>query len=123
MRISDWSSDLCSSDLVVESLGKFPLYFDELVVNLVEAGEKSGTLESLLDKIATYKEKTEAIKKKVKKALTYPTAVIIVAFIVTGILLYFVVPQFQSLFLGFGADLPAFTLMVCHQIGRASCRA
>src|SRR3546814_86809 len=97
-----------------ESLGKFPLYFDELVVNLVEAGEKSGTLESLLDKIATYKEKTEAIKKKVKKALTYPTAVIIVAFIVTGILLYFVVPQFQSLFQGFGADLPAFTLMVIH---------
>src|SRR3546814_1294678 len=95
-----------------ESLGKFPLYFDELVVNLVEAGEKSGTLESLLDKIATYKEKTEAIKKKVKKALTYPTAVIVVAFIVTGILLYFVVPQFQSLFQGFGADLPAFTLMV-----------
>src|SRR3546814_6026967 len=71
-----------------ESLGKFPLYFDELVVNLVEAGEKSGTFESLLDKIATYKEKTEAIKKKVKKALTYPTAVIVVAFIVTGILLY-----------------------------------
>src|SRR3546814_18339771 len=71
-------------------------------------------LESLLDKIATYNEKTEAIKKKVKKALTYPTAVIIVAFIVTGILLYFVVPQFQSLFQGFGADLPAFTLMVIH---------
>ncbi|MFT4045485.1 MAG: type II secretion system F family protein [Solimonas sp.] len=95
-----------------ESLGKFPLHFDDLVVNLVEAGEKSGTLEALLDKIATYKEKTEAIKRKVKKALTYPTAVIIVAFIVTGILLYFVVPQFQELFQGFGADLPAFTLMV-----------
>ena len=93
-------------------LGQFPLYFDDLVVNLVDAGEKSGTLETLLDKVATYKEKTEAIKKKVKKALTYPTAVIIVAFIVTGILLYFVVPQFQDLFQGFGADLPAFTLMV-----------
>lgn len=93
-------------------LAQFPLYFDDLVVNLVDAGEKSGTLETLLDKIATYKEKTEAIKKKVKKALTYPTAVIIVAFIVTGILLYFVVPQFQDLFQGFGADLPAFTLMV-----------
>ena len=95
-----------------ESLGKFPLYFDDLVVNLVDAGERSGTLEALLDKIALYKEKTEAIKKKVKKAMTYPTAVVIVAFIVTGILLYFVVPQFQSLFQGFGADLPAFTLMV-----------
>lgn len=94
------------------SLAKFPLQFDDLVVNLVDAGEKSGTLEALLDKVATYKEKTEAIKKKVKKALTYPTAVIIVAFIVTGILLYFVVPQFEDLFKGFGADLPAFTQMV-----------
>lgn len=95
-----------------ESLGKFPLLFDDLVVNLVDAGERSGTLEALLDKIATYKEKTEAIKKKVKKALTYPTAVVVVAFIVTGILLYFVVPQFQDLFQGFGADLPAFTQMI-----------
>lgn len=107
-------SNIEGGNSFAESLAKFPLYFDELVVNLVEAGEKSGTLESLLDKIATYKEKTEAIKKKVKKALTYPTAVIVVAFIVTGILLYFVVPQFQSLFQGFGADLPAFTLMVIH---------
>ncbi|HEX4895295.1 MAG TPA: type II secretion system F family protein [Solimonas sp.] len=97
-----------------ESLGKFPLYFDDLVINLVDAGEKSGTLEALLDKVATYKEKTEAIKKKVKKALTYPTAVVVVAFIVTGILLYFVVPQFQDLFQGFGADLPAFTMMVIN---------
>lgn len=95
-------------------LGQFPLYFDDLVVNLVDAGEKSGTLETLLDKVATYKEKTEAIKKKVKKALTYPAAVIVVAFIVTGILLYFVVPQFQDLFQGFGADLPAFTQMVIN---------
>jgi type IV pilus assembly protein PilC len=95
-----------------ESLGKYPLYFDDLFVNLVEAGEKSGALETLLDKIATYKEKTEAIKKKVKKALTYPTAVVVVAFVVTGILLYFVVPQFQELFQGFGADLPAFTQFV-----------
>jgi type IV pilus assembly protein PilC len=94
------------------SLAKYPLYFDDLVVNLVDAGEKSGTLETLLDKVATYKEKTEAIKKKVKKALTYPTAVLVVAFIVTGILLYFVVPQFQDLFQNFGADLPAFTQMV-----------
>lgn len=94
------------------ALGKYPLYFDDLFVNLVDAGEKSGALETLLDKIATYKEKTEAIKKKVKKALTYPTAVLAVAFIVTGILLYFVVPTFAELFQGFGADLPAFTKMV-----------
>ena len=95
-----------------ESLAKHPLYFDDLFVNLVDAGEKSGALETLLDKIATYKEKTEAIKKKVKKALTYPVAVLVVAFVVTGILLYFVVPQFESLFQGFGADLPAFTQFV-----------
>ena len=95
-----------------ESLGKFPLQFDDLFVNLVDAGEKSGALETLLDKIATYKEKTEAIKKKVKKALTYPMAVLAIAAIVTGILLYFVVPQFEELFESFGADLPAFTKMV-----------
>lgn len=97
---------------LAESLAQYPLYFDDLFVHLVDAGERSGTLETLLDKIATYKEKTEKIKKKVKKALVYPTAVIVVAFIVTGIMLYFVVPQFQSLFEGFGADLPAFTQMV-----------
>lgn len=97
---------------LAESLAQYPLYFDDLFVHLVDAGERSGTLETLLDKIATYKEKTEKIKKKVKKALVYPTAVICVAFIVTGIMLYFVVPQFQALFEGFGADLPAFTQMV-----------
>ena len=95
-----------------ESLAKHPLYFDDLAVNLVEAGEQAGALEGLLDKIATYKEKTEAIKKKIKKALFYPTAVLAVAVIVTGILLIFVIPQFESLFKGFGADLPAFTQMV-----------
>jgi type IV pilus assembly protein PilC len=95
-----------------ESLAKHPQYFDDLYTNLVDAGERSGALETLLDKIATYKEKTEAIKKKVKKALTYPAAVVVVAFIVTGILLYFVVPQFKELFQSFGADLPAFTKMV-----------
>ena len=95
-----------------ESLALYPLQFDDLFVNLVNAGEKSGALETLLDKIATYKEKTEAIKKKVKKALTYPAAVVVVAFIVTAILLIFVVPQFEELFKGFGADLPAFTQLV-----------
>nr|WP_293246293.1 type II secretion system F family protein [Panacagrimonas sp.] len=97
---------------LAESLAQYPLYFDDLFVHLVDAGERSGTLETLLDKIATYKEKTEKIKKKVKKALVYPSAVLVVAFIVTGIMLYFVVPQFQALFEGFGADLPAFTKMV-----------
>jgi len=95
-----------------EALSKHPYYFDELFVNLVNAGEQAGVLDTLLDKIATYKEKTESIKKKIKKALFYPTAVLVVAFIVTAILLIFVVPQFASLFQGFGADLPAFTQMV-----------
>jgi type IV pilus assembly protein PilC len=95
-----------------ESLKKHPLYFDDLYVNLVEAGEQAGALESLLDKVATYKEKTEALKKKIKKALFYPAAVLGVAVIVTLILLLFVIPQFEALFKGFGADLPAFTRMV-----------
>jgi type IV pilus assembly protein PilC len=97
-----------------EALGKHPLYFDDLYTNLVEAGEQAGALESLLDKIATYKEKSEALKKKVKKALFYPAAVLVVAVIVTVILLVFVIPQFESLFKGFGADLPAFTQMVIN---------
>ncbi len=101
-----------------EALGKHPLHFDDLFVNLVEAGEQAGALESLLDKVATYKEKTEALKKKVKKALFYPAAVLIVAVIVTIILLIFVIPQFEALFKGFGADLPAFTQFVIN-ISRA----
>ncbi len=94
-----------------DALRKQPRYFDDLFCNLVHAGEQSGALETLLDKIATYKEKTEALKGKIKKALFYPSAVIVVAFIVSAILLLFVVPQFQELFHGFGADLPAFTLV------------
>jgi type IV pilus assembly protein PilC len=96
------------------ALKKYPDQFDALFVNLVDAGEQSGTLETLLDKVATYKEKTEELKGKIKKALFYPTAVVVVAFIVTTILLLFVVPQFESLFKGFGADLPAFTQFVVN---------
>lgn len=95
-----------------EALSQHPLYFDELFCNLVQAGEQAGVLETLLHKIAEYKEKSETIKAKIKKALTYPTAVIVVAVVVTAILLIFVVPQFEELFKGFGADLPAFTRMV-----------
>ena len=105
-------SDVESGTNLADSLEKHPKYFDDLVCNLVAAGEQSGTLEKLLDKIATYKEKTEELKGKVKKALFYPIAVLIVAFIVCGILLIFVVPQFQDIFKSFGADLPAFTKMV-----------
>ena len=97
---------------LAEALSKHPLYFDDLFVNLVESGEQSGSLETLLDKIATYKEKTEAIKKKIKKAVTYPAAVLVVAFVVTIILMVFVIPAFEDLFQGFGADLPAFTRVV-----------
>ena len=110
--ILDIKANIEGGSTLAESLGKFPLYFDDLFVNLVEAGEQAGALESLLDKIATYKEKTEALKKKIKKALMYPTAVLGVALIVSAILLIFVIPQFESLFKGFGADLPAFTQMV-----------
>jgi type IV pilus assembly protein PilC len=104
--------DLEGGTALAEALAKHPLYFDDLFVNLVEVGEHSGSLDTLLDKVATYKEKTEAIKKKIKKALFYPAAVVVVAIIVTTILLIFVIPQFEDLFKGFGADLPAFTRMV-----------
>src|SRR5688572_653782 len=110
--ILDIKADVEGGTSLHEALGKHPLYFDDLYVNLVEAGEQAGALETLLDKIATYKEKTEALKKKVKKALFYPTAVMVVAIVVTVILLIFVIPQFESLFKGFGADLPAFTQFV-----------
>ena len=105
-------ADVEGGSSLAESLAKQPLYFDDLFVNLVESGEQAGALESLLEKIATYKEKTEAIKKKIKKALTYPASVLVVAFVVTTILLIFVIPSFEDLFRGFGADLPTFTRMV-----------
>ena len=104
--------DVEGGSSLAEGLAKHPIYFDDLFVNLVEAGEQAGALETLLDKVATYKEKTEAIKKKIKKALTYPAAVLVVAFVVTIILLIFVIPAFEDLFQGFGADLPAFTRVV-----------
>ncbi len=112
--ILDVKADVEGGTSLHEALAKHPLYFDDLFVNLVEAGEQAGALESLLDKIATYKEKTEALKKKVKKALFYPAAVLAVAVIVTIVLLVFVIPQFEALYKGFGADLPAFTQFVIH---------
>jgi type IV pilus assembly protein PilC len=112
--ILDIKQDVEGGTSLHEALGKHPLHFDDLYVNLVEAGEQAGALETLLDKIATYKEKTEALKKKVKKALFYPAAVMVVAIVVTCILLIFVIPQFEDLFKGFGADLPAFTQFVIN---------
>jgi type IV pilus assembly protein PilC len=105
-------SDVESGTSLAESLAKFPLHFDDLFISLVHAGEQSGTLETLLHEIAAYKEKTEALKAKIKKALVYPTAIIVVAFVVTAILMIFVIPQFEALFTGFGADLPGLTKAV-----------
>ncbi|WP_019626863.1 type II secretion system F family protein [Thioalkalivibrio sp. ALJT] len=105
-------ADVEGGETFAKALSNQPKYFDDLVINLVEAGEQAGTLETLLDKVATYKEKTEALKAKIKKALFYPAAVIVVAIVVTAILLIYVVPQFEALFRGFGADLPVFTRMV-----------
>jgi type IV pilus assembly protein PilC len=104
--------DVAAGNTLADSLRQHPKYFDDLFCNLVESGEQSGRLESLLDRIATYKEKTEALKAKIKKAMTYPISVVVVAIIVTAILLLKVVPQFKEVFANFGAELPTFTLMV-----------
>lgn len=94
------------------ALSKFPIFFDDLYCNLVKAGEQSGALDAMLDRIATYKEKIEALKAKIRKAMTYPAAVVVVGILVTAILLVKVVPVFEELFTSFGADLPAFTRFV-----------
>lgn len=107
-------SDIEGGSNLSDALGKHPVHFNELFVNLVQAGEHAGILDNVLDKIATYMEKTESIKGKIKKALFYPTAVIAVAFLITAILLIYVVPQFAQLFQGFGADLPAPTKFVMN---------
>lgn len=104
--------EVAAGNNFADSIRKHPRYFDELFCNLVESGEQSGALETMLDRVATYKEKTEALKSKIKKAMNYPIAVVVVALIVTGILLVKVVPQFAETFSSFGADLPAFTLFV-----------
>jgi type IV pilus assembly protein PilC len=105
-------ADIEGGNSLAEALAKFPDQFDSLYCNLVNAGEQAGILEGLLHKIAIYKEKIEAIKGKIKKAMFYPTAVIVAAIIISAILLIFVIPQFSALFQGFGADLPALTQLV-----------
>ncbi len=104
--------EVAAGGAFADSLKKHPKYFDDLFCSLVEAGEQSGALETMLDRVATYKEKTEALKKKIKKALNYPIAVVVVAIVVTGLLLVKVVPQFAETFSSFGAELPAFTQLV-----------
>ncbi|WP_458128493.1 type II secretion system F family protein [Pseudomonas sp. Z2-11] len=110
--VDEVKQEVAAGNSFAASLRKCPQYFDELYCNLVDAGEQAGALDTLLDRVATYKEKSEALKAKIKKAMTYPAAVIAVAAVVTSILLIKVVPQFESVFSGFGAKLPAFTLMV-----------
>ncbi|MFJ4142077.1 type II secretion system F family protein [Pseudomonas sp. NPDC089734] len=110
--VDSLKQEVSAGNNLATALRQKPEYFDDLYCNLVDAGEQAGALESLLDRVATYKEKTEALKAKIKKAMTYPIAVMVVAVIVTGILLIKVVPQFQSIFAGLGAELPTFTLMV-----------
>ncbi|WP_457979930.1 type II secretion system F family protein [Ectopseudomonas composti] len=110
--IDEVKQEVAAGNSFASALRKKPLHFDDLYCNLVDSGEQSGALETLLDRIATYKEKTESLKAKIKKAMTYPIAVIVVAVIVTAILLIKVVPQFESVFQGFGAELPAFTQIV-----------
>ena len=107
-------TDIESGTTLNEALSKHPLHFDALFCNLVKAGEMAGILESLLNKIATYKERMEELKAKIKKALFYPSAIMAVALGVTAILLVYVVPQFEGLFKSFGAALPAFTQMVIN---------
>lgn len=110
--VLDIKNDVAAGNNFAGALKKHPQYFDDLFCNLVDSGEKSGALETMLDRVATYLEKSETLKKKVKKAMTYPIAVVVVAVIVTAILLIKVVPQFKEMFEGFGAELPVFTQFV-----------
>jgi type IV pilus assembly protein PilC len=106
--------DVAAGNNFADTIRKHPRYFDDLFCNLVDAGEQSGALETMLDRLATYKEKSEALKAKIKKAMNYPIAVVVVALVVTGILLIKVVPQFAETFSSFGAELPAFTQFVLN---------
>lgn len=110
--LNDIRLDVETGTSLSTAFRKFPLYFDSLYCNLVEAGEAAGILEALLDRLATYMEKTEAIKSKIKSALMYPISVVIVAFVVVAVIMIFVIPAFKEVFTSFGADLPAPTLIV-----------
>jgi type IV pilus assembly protein PilC len=110
--ISSIADEVKAGQPLAKSLRAYPRYFDELYCDLIHSGEQSGALDKIFDRVAVYKEKAEALKSKIKKAMFYPIAVVVVALIVTSILLIFVVPQFQDIFSSFGAELPAFTLFV-----------
>lgn len=108
----DIKTDVETGSSLQQSFKKYPLYFDELYCNLIGAGEAAGILDTLLDRLATYKEKIQAIKSKIKSALFYPISIIVVAFVITAVIMIFVIPAFKELFADFGADLPAPTLVV-----------
>ncbi|MCW5599788.1 type II secretion system F family protein [Nitrosomonas sp.] len=110
--LMDIKLDVETGSSLANAFRKYPLYFDSLYCNLVAAGEAAGILDNLLDRLATYKEKIQAIKGKIKSALFYPLSIIVVAFIITAVIMIFVIPSFKELFEGFGADLPAPTLLV-----------
>ncbi|MPS49966.1 type II secretion system F family protein [Methylobacillus sp.] len=110
--LSDIKADVETGSSLSQAFRKYPLYFDNLFCNLVGAGEQAGILDSLLDRLATYKEKILAIKGKIKSALFYPISIIVVAFVITAVIMIFVIPAFKELFSSFGADLPAPTVMV-----------
>ena len=110
--LNDIRADVETGTSLSAAFRKYPLYFDALYCNLVEAGEAAGILETLLDRLATYQEKTLAIKQKIKSALIYPVAVLVVAFVVVSVIMIFVIPAFKQVFDSFGADLPAPTLLV-----------
>ncbi|MBH1957319.1 MAG: type II secretion system F family protein [Burkholderiales bacterium] len=110
--LNDVRTDVETGTSLSGAFRKYPMYFNALYCNLVEAGEAAGILESLLDRLAIYMEKTEAIKSKIKSALMYPISVVIVAFVVVAVIMIFVIPSFKSVFSSFGADLPAPTLIV-----------
>ena len=110
--LQDIKTDIETGSSLNQAFRKYPLYFDSLFCNLVAAGEQAGILESLLDRLATYKEKTQAIKGKIKSALFYPISILVVAFVVTSVIMIWVVPAFKDVFTSFGADLPAPTLFV-----------
>ena len=110
--LTDIRNDVETGTSLSAAFRKYPLYFDSLYCNLVEAGEQAGILDQLLDRLAVYMEKTEGIKSKIKSALMYPTAVIVVAFVVVSVIMIFVIPAFKQVFTSFGADLPAPTLFV-----------
>ena len=110
--LNDVRTDVETGTSLSSAFRKYPMYFDSLYCNLVEAGEAAGILEALLDRLATYMEKTEAIKSKIKSALMYPASVIVVAFVVVAVIMIFVIPAFKEVFSSFGADLPAPTLFV-----------